>query len=43
MNKVPEILDFDSKRLLWRVLIKKTMRKNQQDDGFEIDIGVRRN
>ena len=43
MNKVPEILDFDSKRLLWRVLIKKTLRRNQPDGEYEIDIGVRRN
>lgn len=39
---MPEILDFESKRLLWRVLIKKTLRKNQPDGEYEIDIGVRR-
>jgi E3 ubiquitin-protein ligase HUWE1 len=41
---VPEILDFDSKRLLWRVCIKKYLRKNIKEyQEYEIDIGVRRN
>ena len=41
---VPEILEFDSKRLLWKICIKKYLRKNVKDNGeFEIDLQVRRN
>lgn len=42
--QVPEILDFDSKRLLWKVTIKKHIKRQLRDNGeFEIDIQVRRN
>ena len=37
-------MDFESKRLLWRICIKKHIRKISRDNGeYEIDIGVRRN
>ena len=36
---LPEILDFDSKRLLWRICIKKHFKKNDRDnDAYEIDL-----
>lgn len=42
--QVPQILDFDSKRLLWKICIKKHLRKNVKAHGeFEIDLQVRRN
>lgn len=41
---LPEILDFDSKRLLWRICIKKHFKRNDRDnDAYEIDLQVRRN
>jgi hypothetical protein len=41
---MPEILTFESKRLLWRICIKKHIKKSSRDNGdYEIDIGVRRN
>jgi len=41
---VPQILDFDSKRLIWKICVKKYIKKNFKDLGeFEIDLQVRRN
>ena len=43
VTTVPQILNFETKRLLWRVLIKKHLRKSQRDAGdYEIDVGCRR-
>jgi len=43
VTTVPQILNFETKRLLWRVLIKKHLRKSQRDAGdHEIDVGCRR-
>ena len=38
------MLDFDSKRLIWRTQIKRHIKKQLKDSGeYEVDIGVRRN
>jgi len=42
--QVPQLLDFDSKRLIWKICVKKFIKKNLKDQGdFEIDLQVRRN
>jgi len=42
--QLPQILDFESKRLLWRLCIKRHLRKSSRDNGeYEIDIQIRRN
>lgn len=38
---MPKLLEFSSKRVLWRQLVKRNLR-NKGDD-FEIDLQVRRN
>jgi len=40
--EMPEILEFESKRILWRQCIKKYLKK-KNDDEYEIDVQVRRN
>lgn len=41
---LPQLLEFESKRLLWRLCIKKHLRKSSREHGeYEIDIQIRRN
>mmetsp|Transcript_18663 Transcript_18663/g.31920 ORF Transcript_18663/g.31920 Transcript_18663/m.31920 type:complete len:206 (+) Transcript_18663:16-633(+) len=43
VTMMPQIFEFDSKRLLWKQCIKRHARKViKQSDDYEIDIGVRR-
>jgi len=45
ISNLPQLLNFSSKRLLWRHLIKKHLKKQNRDNDqfYEIDIQVRRN
>lgn len=36
---MPDILEFNSKRILWRQLVKKNIKKS---DDYDIDLQVRR-
>jgi len=43
VSLVPQIFDFSSKRLLWRIVVKNLSKKKQhQSDDYDIEIGVRR-
>lgn len=39
---VPQILEFSSKRILWRQCIKKQLKKQGRDEEYEIEVQVRR-
>jgi hypothetical protein len=40
---IPEIFEFDSKRLLWRACIRRHVKKQIRDsDDYDVELGVRR-
>lgn len=42
--QVPQILDFESKRLIWKICMKKHIKKKLKGtDQYEIDLQIRRN